>query len=325
MGNTLDFSENTVIYNIGQSFTEDIPIQKHEQYSDIKNIKMNVLPNNDLANKLQCDEYNFSKFDIYGDNILKTLQTHSKYIESCDQFTISNNISQSTKWMPYWEILYPDYANRIYHDYVSTENNIQTTNSNDIYLEKEGKIVVNDKRLYVVDMSIIFHDTAKISLQFPLCKLLQYKNPNYSICKDNPETLDLYVSLKKMTTLSMNQSSDSYTEKQVDRTSVFVYYPKTTIYLLINTIEKKIYCMQSMTNQEKKGLNTDQTNLVYLKNKLTLPPGWMYSVCMMDKNTYLVLVSNKDHYAKVINDDLNDSYQYVRPEEAPFLYSELLK
>ena len=340
MGNTFNFTGSTTYVQSSSdptlSYTYPIPSvlsapsAPHEHYNTMNvantdtsdKITIRNLPNNDIANMLRHKGID-SEFDIDGKEILRALKVCGDSIKSCEQFTISNDLSQSTRWMPYWEILYPDYYTQTYYDYVSTENSIQTTIGSDLYLEEEGEIVLNDKRLYMTDMSIIFHEDEENSEQFPLYKYLQYRNPNYvpySVNTTDSKTLDLYVQLKKMTTLSMLQSSELYTEKQVDRTSVFIFYPKTTVYLLINTINKKIYCMQTMTNQTKEGTTINETNLIYLKHKLNLPNGWMYSLCMMDKDTYLILVSDKNHRAKVINDDFNNSYQYIRPEEAPFLY-----
>lgn len=347
MGNTFTFTDNTthvyrepnsslqcaVVSSASASASEPTPthcdtLPKFKSF-DHDSVTIRSLPNNDIANMLRYEGFMKNlcganpDFDIDGTEILRTLKVCGNSVKSCEQFTISNDLSQSSRWMPYWEILYPDYSTQTYYDYVSTENSIQTTVGSDLYLEEEGEIVLNDKRLYMADMSIIFHEDEENSEQFPQYKYLQYRNPNYvpySVSTTDSKTLDLYVQLKKMTTLSMLQSNELYTEKQVDRTSAFIFYPKTTVYILINTIDKKIYCMQTMTNQTKEGTTINETNLIYLKHKLNLPNGWMYSLCMMDKDTYLILVSDKNHRAKVINDDFNNSYQYIRPEEAPFLY-----
>jgi len=79
--------------------------------------------------------------------------------------------------------------------------------------------------------------------------------------------------------------------------------------------------MQTITNQCNPHIN--ETNLVYLKLYLRLPIGWMYSLCSLEKNKTLMLISNSEHRAKVLNDDLSNSYQYIRPEEALFLYQDI--
>ncbi|NDG89021.1 MAG: hypothetical protein EBY15_13965, partial [Gammaproteobacteria bacterium] len=41
--------------------------------------------------------------------------------------TYSNPLTQSTRYAPYWEILYPDPSAGIFYDYVSVDNAVQST------------------------------------------------------------------------------------------------------------------------------------------------------------------------------------------------------
>jgi len=242
--------------------------------------------------------------------------------------TYSNPLTQSTRYAPYWEILYPDPSAGIFYDYVSVDNAVQSTAGADYYLDKEGPIALNDKRAFMFDLSIIENSSIPPTEQFPEYKYLSFKNPLYKNdgsgtipdASGNYPTLNLKGKLKKVTTLSMSQSGKPYTETQVDRTSAFVYYPRTTMYLLMDTVNRKVYAMQTSSTQKQTGDDFYETNLVNIKQRLKLPPGWTFTVATLDSKTFVGLISNPEHRAKVIQDDLANSYQYVRPEEASFFY-----
>lgn len=242
--------------------------------------------------------------------------------------TYSNPLTQSTRYSPYWEILYPDPSAGILYDYVSVDNSVLSTAGSDYYLDKEGPIVLNDKRAFMFDLSIIENTSIPPTDQFPEYKYLSFKNPLYKNdgsgtspdAAGNYPTLNLKGKLKKVTTLSMSQSGKPYTETQVDRTSAFIYYPRTTMYLLMDTVNRKVYAMQTSSTRKQTGDDFYETNLVNIKQRLNLPAGWTFAVAALDSKTFVALISNADHRAKVIQDDLANSYQYVRPEEASFLY-----
>lgn len=250
-----------------------------------------------------------------------------------DKLSISNKLRQSAKGNPYWEILYPDPKKGIFYDYVSIENDVMSTSGSDYYIEDENSVVVNDKRAWMFDLSIVEKQEFDDTKEFPAEKYLYFKNPNYvndgkntvPDANGNSPVLNLRSTLAKVTTLAMNQAGGAYKETQVDRTSIFVYYPNTTLYLLVDTNTQKIYVMQTTSNRTQSGDEIYQTNYVYLKQKLSLPAGWMFAVAALKSNTPLLLISNADHRARVIQDDFSDSYQYVRPEEAPFLYEALVQ
>jgi hypothetical protein len=55
--------------------------------------------------------------------------------------TYSNQLTQSTRYTPYWEILYPDPSAGIFYDYVSIDNSVQSTSGADYYLDEEGPVI----------------------------------------------------------------------------------------------------------------------------------------------------------------------------------------
>ncbi len=242
-----------------------------------------------------------------------------EYLGDFEKQTMNSRFPQSTKWCPYWEILYLSESEGIYYDYVSLENNATVIKATDLYLEDQPtNIIINDQRFYIFDMSIVTDSVLEDTEEFPSIKKINFKD------KSTGEKLNCSVKIKKITSLSASQSSELYTEKQIDRSSIFVYYPKTTIYILADTINKKIYVMQTCSNANNLGdFKFSDETLPFLGDKLNLPYGWIYTNVSLDTFTCIFLISTAEHRAKVINDDFDNSYQYAREEEAQFLYDDL--
>ena len=78
--------------------------------------------------------------------------------------------------------------------------------------------------------------------------------------------------------------------------------------------------MQSLTNLIDTTINS--TNLCYLKSLLTLPDNWLFFIVTLDSNTSIILTANSTTPAYVLQDNLNNSYQYVPPSQASFLYDQ---
>lgn len=266
-------------------------------------------------------------YSKYYEIVLENLSNNSDKKDYNNIYTIANVVKSdlgdldfyykgkyqhSIRWMGYFELLIPDSVNGIYYDYVSVSNEQTTISTSDLYLEDIEGVMVNDKRFNMFDMNVVAVQEFENTEEFPLYKYINFANPN-----DKTKKMDVKVKLLKLTTLVV-ESEDYYVEKQVDRTSLFIYFPYTCVYLLIDSINKKIYCMQSLTNNgDKEDVTPD--NIIYLGNKLTLPEGWLFTICNLSDKC-LMLSSNIDHRAKVVNDSYGNSYQYVRNEEALFLY-----
>lgn len=152
--------------------------------------------------------------------------------------------------------------------------------------------------------------------------------------KSNP---NLFANLKAVATLNNVEKTNPYIETYVSRSSIWVYYPNTTVYLLVNYNNKTInefgfaiYAMQTYCNLVDKNLRYD--DLIYLTDKLNnkdlvgenvLPPLWTYCIVNLDNTTYMNVVSIDT--AVVIQDSLSNTYNYVSPIFCKFLYNMYIK
>ena len=246
---------------------------------------------------------------------------------------------------PFWELLFQDASSGIYYDYLSNTNSIQNIDADNYYnwdfLEDGVKSIVrNDKRFYKMNQSYVLNETNISTNLFPSVKYMTLKNTDGT-------PLNITCPLFLRTTLT-SLSSGKYQESIINRTSAFVYEPNNVVFLLINTNESKIYIMQTWTNTPPAGITpstnsnffnisptniTDpNTNFYYyasllkdatiVGNNNIMPSGWCFTKCLLDNESMILLMTNpnKDWYAKVITDGLGSNYQYIREEEAPFLY-----
>jgi hypothetical protein len=220
---------------------------------------------------------------------------NKNFSDSISNGSIRNNI--------YMELFYPSKNPIVYYVYstYSLKNQISTVVASD--LDIPNYIIINDKRIWVMDRIIIFPEELPEGIisviSFP------FKNNNNINCN-----------LRYAATLFViNQ--DLYSEVKVNRNSMFIYYPETTVFMLINKSNlTKIYIMFALSNTIDTNLNT--FNAQYLNSKLDLPEGWLFTTMTLDNNTYLKVVA-KD-FATVIKDNLNNTYQYLEPKYAPWLY-----
>jgi hypothetical protein len=181
-------------------------------------------------------------------------------------------------------------------------------------------IIENGKRFTYNDESYLITENIPTTPDFPAVKYFPFKNNEY-----------LTSPTKLIATLT-EVSTAAYFEKTVSRTSCFVFGPGATCFLLIyqpSADYKKIYCMQSWTNIIYTDLDPT-TNMCYLNTYLAdpsnvttvLPPYWTFTQCNITDESMIALFSNPSMgiSAVVISDGVSNTYQYVRPEEAPFLY-----
>ena len=230
----------------------------------------------------------------------------------------------------YWELLYQDSVTGKWYDYASENMTIQNIDpANYDYVTGKpsyvSNILENGKRFTYYTESYLIHSNIQPTEQWPTMKYVPFKN--------NP---NLSSPLKLIATLD-SLSAQSYVPRAVSRTSCFVFGPAATCFLLIyrppsNIGELAIYCMQTWTNSTYKELDP-LTNMCYLNTYLSdstevspiLPQYWTFTQCIMGNETMIALFSNPSLgiYAQVISDAIGNSYQYIRPEEAPFLYDEL--
>lgn len=93
-----------------------------------------------------------------------------------------------------------------------------------------------------------------------------------------------------------------YAPTEVQRQTVFVFLPGTTVYELTDP-DGNVYMMQSYTTMKDPTLTLDQ--LADLGSRLDLPEGWSYQAVTLTEQYNLVA----DGIAYVVNDELLNSYQ----------------
>jgi len=264
------------------------------------------------------------------------------YILSINGYLTSDyNVAKQAKNKPFWELLYQSAETLIYYDYVSITNsvqNIDADNYNWNVLEPGvSAIVRNDKRYFIYNQSYVLKEDVSTDI-FPLTKYIP-------LIDKNGTELGISSPLRLTTTLT-SLASGRYIESIINRTSAFVYEPDNIVFILIDTTNKKIYAMQTWTNNTPTtadpppdfftvspgNLLNPTTNFGYYYSILqdeaivgaenVMPPGWCFTQCYLDNESMIVLMANpvKNWYAKVITDGLGNNYQYIREEEAPFLY-----
>lgn len=271
------------------------------------------------------------------------LYSNLDYLLSVNGYlTPDYNVVKDAKDKPFWELLYQEEATGIYYDYISTLNSVQNMDANNYnwnVLEPGiSAIIRNDKRFNTVNQSYLLKENIENLPLFPKIKYI----PLIGI---DGEEIGISSPLNLTTTLT-SLSSGRYIESIINRTSAFVFEPENVVFLLIDTINKKIYAMQTWTNNTPTtqdpppdfftvfpaNIINPNTNFFYFASLLQdssivgeanlLPPGWAFTQCRLDNVSMILLMTNpeKGWYAKVITDGLGNNYQYIREEEAPFLY-----
>ena len=121
----------------------------------------------------------------------------------------------------------------------------------------------------------------------------------------------------------------AYVSGTVYRNNMWIYYPYTQIYVLIrsndniNSYGFSIWVLQSYTNQidETLTLNTLPYIGTILANNLTKPlPS---NICFSVINLSQYLNSSSIGNIYVMQDSLNNTYQYIDPTYCNFLYNNI--
>jgi hypothetical protein len=95
-----------------------------------------------------------------------------------------------------------------------------------------------------------------------------------------------------------------YTEKKVERTTVYTYQAGREVYELVSP-QGVAYVMQSYSLEVDPALS--EAALKTLGGRLRLPPGWRYRVRQLNQDWVLRV----EGYAHVIQDELQNTYQRV--------------
>ena len=109
-----------------------------------------------------------------------------------------------------------------------------------------------------------------------------------------------------LTALRGGVQRPSYTENRIRRTTIYVYNQGREVYELVAP-GGTTYVMQSYSLAVDPTLT--EADLAALGARLQLPPGWRYRVRQLSQEWFLRV----DGEARVIQDELENSYQQVDP------------
>lgn len=246
--------------------------------------------------KKKCEEKKILKKFVLTTNNVFLKKIYKNY-----KIELTNSFDQTMLNTAFIENLYfyKDNKAYIYNPYF-TKNQINTQVSTDLIYNDSP--VINKNRAWLMDNNI-WVNNLKGTIDFP-----KFKYYNFSNNQNISVAYQLICS-----SFAYPESSFYEISGIVERINVWIYYPNSIVYLLIDSNNKKIFAMQSYTTNL-----VNYNELIYLSNKLKLPNNWIYAYINLDNDKYLLLTSNED--AEVIKDDLYNAYQYVKHSDAPFLY-----
>lgn len=123
--------------------------------------------------------------------------------------------------------------------------------------------------------------------------------------------------------------SNPYVAGPVYRTNMWIYYPYTQIYVLIrsndnmNSYGFSIWVMQSYTNQIDTTLTLNTLpyiGTILANNSTPLPSNMCFSIINLSQYLNTTSIGNVD----VMQDTLNNTYQYLDPTYCNFLYENIV-
>ena len=270
---------------------------------------------NGQTNKNTKTIYGYPIYNFYlmprNTNINLIIKAMSEiYTESDSDITFSGS-SENCYGLPYMELIIPNSSGTYYvYSTTNTDNYLFTTDSSKLVLENKN-IETNSFRFYMWN-NTIFNLSVTPTEEFPITKTFSFKNVNNNIV----QTMEL-----KATVTPTNNQSNSYTISTVKRNTIYIYYPSTIIYCLVDSINKKIYVMQSGNNQKSSNNKLTPENMVNIETSLNLPEGYLFLTCQIPNNETLVVLSTPKKPAEIIEDDLGNTYQLADKNYSKFLYS----
>ena len=241
---------------------------------------------------------------------------------------LTNNVIYSHRNTPYIELIYTsnDSSNNTIYtnsNFIQgfTTSSTATLDLKPILILDSSNIILNDRRFAAYDLNVKININITPTEEFPEYKYLPF---NLNLNNDPSYNQTTFVNITfELANISTAGSGGAYKEDITYRQNKWVYYPSTLVYYLanVNDINNiKIYVMQTYCTRVKHDLNS--TNLCYIADSLiTLPSGWFFSFMLLDDYTYLTV--NCYGTAILVTDDLINTYEYVFPETAPFLYNKI--
>ena len=248
-------------------------------------------------------------------------------INQQENITVSNKFDQTTKGKAYLE-LYFWIGDEItlYNSFVnySMKNNATTCDVNELIIPEHNLphyikfVYANTHRFFIADMTISFGGPVG---QGPDILYFKYKNSNMNFA------------IHKTVSFPYNPNEGTYIINTINRSNIWVYYPYTQVYMLIHQNDKlnsygfSIWILVGYTTQKYPltlellpylGTYLVDSNIVGLN---TLPNDLIYSMINLSSDTYLNVVALSK--AQIMQDALNNTYQYLDPTYCDFLYNNI--
>lgn len=283
-------------------------------------------------NRLSLLQNFVDSFDLFSKGSKKYDYAYKIFEDNVEDYSkknveFSNSTDQSIKGCPFIEILKFDvatklhviYSNFIKGKYDELHNRITVDRSEDLQYVLSPGDQYNDKRIWMVDLMVFYSTNDELPgddvIQIPLKRTPMIK-----------------INLNKITTIDLINSINSpYNHLHVKRTNIWVYYPSTTVYLLIkqNTTDNEygfsVYAMQTITRKAYPmtidilpRLGELLTDPLIVGPNNVLPPDWSFTHVVLNSDTYMNVVSLGSGI--IINDSLRNSYNYVDPRFCRFIY-----
>ena len=220
--------------------------------------------------------------------------------------------SKYTKNSPYLELLYQDISNNQYITYVSSNQEASSYSflGSDLVYDAPN-VLEESKRIFIYNESFIDKPTFNVDPNvFPNVKYLRIENTN------------LYQMMSiGVATPIVEPPVPAYEVQIINRSSIYIYYPGEIIFVLIDSINKSIYAMQSYNLELDSNLN--ETSLYLMKEKLiNIPFGFTYNLIKVPSNLCIIAVATISQPAIIMRDELGNSYQYLYSNYNPQIYNQ---
>lgn len=238
------------------------------------------------------------------------IATENKKINNIDNTSFSGSPSNCVG-LPYMELLIPDGTTGTYYVYSATNGNgyLYSTDANNLAINNP-RIITNPYRFYMWN-TIIFNLAVTPTEKFPEMKEFTYTNGD--------RTMVQKMELKA--TVVPNESG-AYSISTVTRNTIYVYYPSSVLYALVDTTSGAIYVMQTGNNQNTGTTPLTPENMIYTQQLIssTLPSGMVFLAAQLTDNQTVCIVSSPNSPATLIQDSLGNSYQLADKYYAKCLY-----
>lgn len=262
--------------------------------------------------------YPISKFALMppGTNVklvaeaMVQIASENKEINGIDDTSFSGGPSDCVG-LPYMELLIPDSTTGNYYVYSATnpDGYLFSTDANNL-VTNNPEILTNPYRFYMWNTTI-FNLAVQPTEQFPSEKEFPYTNGD--------KTMVQKMFLKATTVPNQN---GAYTTSTIIRNTIYVYYPSSILYALVDNKAGDIYVMQSGNNQNTGTTPLTPENMIYTQQLIasTLPAGMVFlAVQLLDDQT-VCIVSSPKKPAVLMQDSLGNSYQLADKYYAKSLY-----